>query len=285
MSGQTLTFTIVEDIITAALGKAIGAANQRPTELQNAALIRELEDICRDFHKLGRQKMRKPFWWMEKFLPFKTYNRTTIGALTALTTPSAVIASATGWPSSGRFYVEDTATGAIDFIDFTGRSGTTLTLDASTIEIDHDADQNVELLYATPPDLGEFISMTLDRVPYYPFDPIPDILPYNPYFIFNGAYMLFPRQINAKTATLRYWKKAAVLSTGDDNDDLARTTDIPTDYRNYAILRLAAVISKLRRRYDMEASFNGEADRKLLEACQFEVNATDSPFATIGPSW
>lgn len=285
MSGQNLTFAVVEDIITAALGKTIGAANQRPTELQNSALIRELEDICGEFHRKGKRLMRKPFWWMEKFLPFKTYNRTTIGALTAATTPSAVIASATGWPTSGRFYVQDGDTGAIDFIDFTGRTSTTVTLTAATIDIDHAADQNAELLYLAPTDIGEFISMVLDRVPYYPHDPIPDTLPSNPYFTFVGKYFLFPQQIGNKTATLRYWKKPAVLSTGVDVDDLARDTDIPIDYRNYPILRLAAVIAKVRRRYDMEASFNTEAEGKLLEYCQFEVNSSADPFATIGPSW
>lgn len=285
MSGQTLTFATVEDIIAAALGKTIGAANQRPTELQNAALIRELEDVCREFHRKGRRIMRKPFWWMEKFEVFKTYDRTTIGALTEATTPSAVIASATGWPTTGRFYVEDGGTGAIDFIDFTGRSSTTVTLTPSTIDVDHAADQNAELLYAAPTDIGEFISMVLDRVPYYPSDPIPLVLPFNPYFTFNGAFFLFPKQVGNHTATLRYWKKPAVLSTGSDSDDLARSTDIPIDYRNYAILRMAAIISKVRKRYDMEQSFNNEAEAKLMEYCQFEVNSSADPFATIGPSW
>ena len=287
-SGQILTYVTVGEILSAALGKTIGAANQQPSELQDSALIREIEDLNREFHREGRKIMKKPFWWMEEFYNFKTFDRTTIGALTALTTTSAAIASATGWPSGstgGVFHIFDTDTGSVDFITFTNLSSLTVTLTASTIDIDHSADSNAELLYKVPTNFGEFIGMNLDRVPYYPIDPTPDILPQNPYFWFKGNFFLFPAQIGAHTATLRYWKKCATLDTGDAATDKTTSTDIVDDYKNWAILRLAAIISKVRRRYDMEKSFNEEARARLLEICQFEVNATASPFQTIGPSW
>lgn len=283
MSGQDLSYVSVQEVITAALGKTVGAANQLPTELQNTALIRELQDINNDFHELGRVMMKKPFWWMEDFFNFKTYDRTTISALTGGQANSATIASATGWKDTGKAYVED-SDGGIEFFEFANAAGT-LTIADGEIDIDHAANSNVELLYSGPENFGEFISMNLDRVPYYPYDPVPDTLPFNPHFWFAGEFMLFPKQIGSHTGTLRYWKKPATLENDDLNTALSTVLDIPKKYRNYPIFRLAAHISMVRRRYDMEASFERKAEKKLLEACQFEVSATSNPSATIGPSW
>lgn len=282
MSGQDLSFVTAQQVVSAALGKTVGAANQLPTELQNAALLRELEDINSDFHEHGRVLMKKPFWWMEDFYNFKTYDRTTISALTGGSANTPTIGSSTGWPDSGRAYAED-SNGAIIFFDFT-RSSLTLTIAEGEIDIDVAADSNVELLYAVPEDFGEFISMNLDRTPYYPFDPTPEPLPWNPYFWFNGEFFLFPKEIGARNGTLRYWKKPVTIPS-DVTAALATSLDIPRKYRNYAIYRLAAHISMVRRRYDMEEKFEAKAEKKLLEACQFEVSASAHPSSTVGPSW
>ena len=284
MSGQNLSYASVSDIISAALGKTLGAANSLPTELQNTALIRELDDICNEFLDRGRVMMKKPFWWMEEFYPFNTYDRTTISALTAGVSTSGTIASSTGWPSAGRFFIED-SNGAVDFIDFTNRSGAALTITAATIGVDHSADSNAELLYVTPDNFGELISLTLDRVPYYPLDPVPEVLPNNPYFTFNGKYLLFPREIGSHVGTLRYWKSATVLSSGDEATDLQKSTNIPLKYRRFAEFKLAGHISNVRRRYDMEDRFNAKAEAILMQAVQLECNLSASPFDTIGPSW
>jgi hypothetical protein len=287
MSGQSLNYVTVGEVIDAALGKTVGAANQLPTELQMTALIREISDINAEFYDRGEKDMKKKFWWMEEFHNFNTYAATTLGAAAAANASVLTLTDASNFPAGGgRAFKQPSGDGHVDYFDFGASDQSTQLTTVTNFQLAGVSGDRIELLYATPADFGDAIIVHLDRVPYYHQDPLPNMLPIRPYFTFNGAYMLFPRDTGAHKGTLRYWKQATDLTTNeDDADNRALSTNVPDKYRKYPIFRLAAEIMVVKRRFDLVDRFNLEAEKVYQRAIQAEVNASASPYDTVGPSW
>lgn len=213
--------------------------------------------------------------WMEDVTNIQTKAGTTLnGAITTATT-TVTVTSGTDFDSSGRFWVK-TSSGAIDFVDYTGKSTNDLT-GATDIDIDHASGENVEKLYATPSDFAKVISMISDRSELFYWNAYSsNQLPPPSTFFTRGAYWLFSEGIGATDITIWYQKKAADLSTGVTATDDAKSMDIPEEFYRYAVEQMKSYIFRIRRQNEEANESLQLAEDELQRALDYDTSHSTS---------
>lgn len=268
-------FLTVQEIITVALNETLGSSTPTQSALLNPALIQEVNRINRRFIRAASTDGQNEAWsWMgEEEKVFETYNATALAAAISAGAATFTIGSATGFPSSGRVWIE-TSKDAVDIVDYESIASTTVTVSTTsgdeTVDIDHDTD-HVELLYALPSDFAGAIELFVDGAEYFPSKT--GQLPVGRRYELRGAYILFPRDIGTRDVTLRYEKGATNLDTGDESTDLLRDTQIPEDFLDYPKFMLMAYIQRNRRKN--WGDYLALADQALQEALTSDLNDTD----------
>lgn len=182
---------------------------------------------------------------MRKVTNFQSKNATTLNGAVSSGAATIILADGTDWDSAGRSVIE-TAKGALDFVDHTGKATNTLTVStasgAETVNMDHATSERVEKLYSLPSDLSKirmlYVNSWIYR--YERLDGFPQLGTFSTY----GSYILLPRGIGAQDCTLYYEKKSNTIDELDDE------TNVPVDYSRWIIEKLKAHIYLIRRKRD-----------------------------------
>ena len=280
---EVYTFPTLQTVRDQAVNECLGGSLLYPTALQDAALIRELNVINSEFVNAPYLRNYSGWKWMEEITNFQSKAATTLnGALTTSST-SIILTSATDFDSSGRVWSE-TGNGALDFMDYTGKSSNTLT-GATGIDIAHASGDSVEKLYALPSNFGKSRTLYLNGSEYTFVDSSNYLIPPSGYYTTQGAYIFLPENVGAQDATLRYMKKPTNVSTGVIGTDLATSMDVPVRYARFAVERLKAYIYSITRHPDKQATALQLAQGSLEEAFTYSFRQTASPTARLSVTW
>jgi hypothetical protein len=275
---QVYQFATVGSIIEQATNEAIGSTASQITALQNKALIQYVDNINQSFIVASQIRHHAGGWsWMEGSENFQTINDTVLGANLATTDSSATITTTTGWPTAGRFWIR-TAKGSIDFVDYTGLSGSTVT-GITGVGIPHVAGESVGICYATPTDFGKMRRMIVNTVEYF-FDDRRYLLPYWGSYKLRQNYIVLP-QSTQTSSDVTYWyeKKATILSNSTSTNDttaadLLLETNIPTYFNRYGVEALKGYIFNVRRKPDLAQMCEMKAQQEVDAALSFDCVET-----------
>jgi len=245
-------FSLVGSIADQALNETLGSSTSTLPALQPAALNRQVDRINRKFVNAARDNAIERWSWLgDTQTEFETYDATSLSAAAAKSAATFAVASVTGFPTSGRVWL-DTVNNAVDFVDYASIATLTATVStatgAETITVAHDSGDHCELLYALPSDFGSVIQVLVDGNEYTE-DKVNPVPTGGKYRLFD-SYILFPMDIGTTDVVLRYEKGATTLFTGNDAADRLLSTNIPVDFERFAIESLIAYIHIKRRKKD-----------------------------------
>lgn len=181
--------------------------------------------------------------WMLKVTSFNSKAATTLNGALSAGAASVVLTDGTDWDSTGRSVIETTK-GALDFFDHTAKATHTLTVSAvtgaETVSLAHASAERVEKMPPLPSDYSKVQRLYVNSC-LYRYERLSGF-PATGGFTTYGGYILLPRGIGAQDCTLYYYSKGATI------DELADTTNIPTEFSRYAIEKLKAHIYLIRRK-------------------------------------
>lgn len=277
---QVYTFSTVGDVVDQAIAESIGTTSSQITALQNKALIRMVDNINQNFIMAGQIRHHFGGWqWMEETTAFNSITDTVLGAALDTTDITANITSTTGWATSGRFWVRSNK-GSIDFVDYTGLSGSTLT-GISGVSVDHVIGESVGYCYALPAQFGKMRRVIVNTVEYF-FDDRRYLLPYWGSYKMRQNYLVLPQSTTATSdITIWYEKKPTKLSNSTSTvdatgTDLLLSLDIPNDFFRYSVESLKAYIFNVRRKPDLAAQSMQIAQEELDKALSYDAIETSA---------
>lgn len=268
---QNYTFPTVETVRDQAVAETIGSSTSNLTALQDTALIRRLDLINRTFVNEAHIRHPSGGWsWMEDVTNFSTYSGTTLNGAITTASASVILTDAGDFSTAGRLWIKTTR-GAVDFVDWTGKSTNTLT-GATDIDMSHADAEKVEMLYALPSNYAKAHAVLLDSIELR-YERA-ESLPRSGTFATRGSYLLLPENTGEHDGTLWYEKSPTDLSTGVAATDLAASMDVPEDFSRYAVEMLKAYIFDVRRKEDKAQLCRQYAEQCLQDAISYDSSST-----------
>lgn len=266
---RAYTFPTAETVIDQAVSEAIGSTASSLTALQTTSLIRKLDQINRTFVNCAHTMHQGGAWsWMQDVTNFQTKAGTTLDGAVTTSDTTIDLVSASDFDSAGRFWVK-TSKGAIDFIDYTGKSSNQLT-GVTDIDIAHADAEKAQKCYALPSRFAKARRLLINNYEYHYQKQ--ELLPVYGTYYTRGAYIVLPEDVSTQDATFYFEKSPTDISTGDNNTDLATSLDIPEDFMWYAINSLMGYIYRTRRKREDAQVADAMAADELDKALNYDVN-------------
>ena len=182
----------------------------------------------------------------------------------AITTASTTIAldSGTNFDTSGAIVLWDDQP---DIVEHSGKSSNTLS-GITGIDVDHADDTPVQKLYALPSNFASFRTtdeapegVMVGTTPYLYTSGRPDSFQYSTYDNGTTTFLWMPRNLTG-SAKVFYNKKSTTIDESTD------TVDVPTEYEQFLVYRVAANGHRVRNEEDRAQYLDQKANEIMQEA-------------------
>jgi len=265
-----------QEIIDTARAEAIASSATQITALEDAEFLKRINWINAKWVRSPHTKDHGGGWsWMRDGITnIETVVNTNLnGAIAKGASTFILKAVIDSNDSSGRMIIQESPSGAIDFVDWSSNSSTTYTVSTTsgdlTVNMAHVDAIHVEKLYALPSDYGKTIKLLVNSTEYF-FLKNNYLFPTGRRYTTVGNFILFPKNIADQDVTLYYEKSETNLTA------LSQNTDIPVEFNRWAVEMALFYIYRIRRkRADFPTSLE-LAEEHLMEALDYDKQQDSS---------